>query len=93
MSRVKKSGRVACWPPVLAQRARSEGARWTRAVGAQTGHPPVKRRHASLEGSGLLNARSKGPPWPLPREWNRELGKNTVGRAQWKINQPPSLKR
>ena len=27
---------------VLAQRAASEGPRWTRAVGAPTGHPPVK---------------------------------------------------
>jgi len=46
----EKSGRVACWPPVLAQRARSEGARWTRAVGGQTGHPPV-RGGVSVEGA------------------------------------------
>ena len=36
----EKSGRVACWPPLLAQRAASEGPRWTRAVGAQTDHLP-----------------------------------------------------
>ena len=33
-------GRVACWPPVLAQRARSEGARWTRAVEDQSASIP-----------------------------------------------------
>ena len=41
LSRVKRGG----WPigaPVLVERARSEGARSTRAVGAPTGHPPVK---------------------------------------------------
>ena len=43
-ARRAESGRVACWSPVLAQRAVSEDPRWTRAVGDQAGHPPVKRK-------------------------------------------------
>ena len=35
---------MACWPPVLVERARSEGARSTRAVGVQTGHPAGKEK-------------------------------------------------
>ena len=38
-TRKKEEGRVACWSPVLAQRARSEGARSTRALEDQPGCP------------------------------------------------------
>ena len=39
---------MACWSPVLAQRAASEGPRWTRAVGDQTDHP-LERSRSTLE--------------------------------------------
>ena len=38
----------ACWTPVLVERARSEGARSTRAVGVQTGRP-LERSRSKLE--------------------------------------------
>src|SRR6267142_7012498 len=34
--------RAVCWSPVLAQRAASEGPRWTRAVGDQADHPTMR---------------------------------------------------
>ncbi len=49
---------------VLAQRAASEGPRWTRAVGDQSGHPPVKKCKDSLGGGRekrLFDARSELP--------------------------------
>jgi hypothetical protein len=54
---------------LLAERARSEGARSTRAIEDQPGHP-LKRETSKLGGS-----------------------MDIVGRAQWKINQAPSLER
>ena len=46
--------RVACWSPVLAQRAVADSPRWPRAVGFQTGDPPVKRRHTSVDKTNPL---------------------------------------
>jgi len=37
---------VARWSPVLAQRAASEGPRWTCAVGDQTGHPAMRSKRS-----------------------------------------------
>ena len=37
---------------VLAQRAASEGPRWTRAVGHQPGSPPEERNERAGKGSG-----------------------------------------
>ena len=57
---------VACWPPVLAQRARSEGARWTREVGAHLARPQGRRLDTLTMKQWSLDARSKGQPRPLP---------------------------
>ncbi len=46
----QRSGRVACWSPVLAERAASEGPRPTRAMGDQTGHPPKKGNEQAQKG-------------------------------------------
>ena len=40
LARRAESGRVACWSPVLAQRAVAEDPRWTRAVKGSLGHSP-----------------------------------------------------
>ena len=40
-------GRAVCWSPVLAQRAASEGPRWTRAIGDQSDRP-LNRRKSKL---------------------------------------------
>ncbi len=97
----EKNGRVACCPPLLAERARWECARSTRAVGGQTGHPPVgvklgirkdgngewpgallaRRTEEGMEADDLLCSRNARSRTPL------------VGRAQWKIHQPPSLEK
>jgi len=53
---------VACRSPVLAQRAASEGPRWTRAVGDRAGHPAEKQRMVAEKNAKMqsLNSRSEG---------------------------------
>ena len=69
---------------LLAERARSECARSTRALEDRPGCP-LRGRREILEEEGmkaddLLCSRNARPQKAL------------VGRAQWKINQPPSLR-
>src|SRR5882762_10028513 len=52
-----------------------------RRGGGSLDHPPCSRRRGGMEADDLLCSRNARSRTPL------------VGRAQWKINQPPSLKR
>jgi hypothetical protein len=71
---------------LLPERARSECARSTAAVRPDTGAVPEEVKRASLEGWG-------GWPDDLLCSRNARPQKALVERAQWKINQPPSLKK
>ena len=68
---------------VLAQRAASEGPRWTRAV--EDPQPPsLRREQASLEGTCIsFDARSKGQPWPLPYREVERIGRACLGTAAY----------
>ncbi len=70
-------------PFLLAERARSESARSMRAVKGNLDHSLEQMfgTEEGMEPDDLLCSRNARPPKAL------------VGRAQWEINQPPSLRR
>ena len=82
---------------VRRDRPRIGAERNKRSGGCQTaeGERPgalLARRTRTMKRCSF-DARSKGQPRPLPLKGGIGNWKTLVGRAQWKISQPPSLER